>query len=127
MRPLAIQRRAFTLVEVLIVVIILGILAALVVPQFTSAANDAKAASAISQQRTIALQLDLYRARWGVFPTAEAMEAAPTNTDLGSSFGILIDQGYIRRAPVNPYTNGDVLGTDWTYDILMGEIAAVIP
>jgi len=34
--------RGFTLVEILIVVIILGILAAIVIPQFSSASNDAR-------------------------------------------------------------------------------------
>ncbi len=35
-------KRAFTLIEILIVVVILGILAAIVIPQFTSASQDAK-------------------------------------------------------------------------------------
>ena len=39
-------RKAFTLVEILIVVVILGILAAIVIPQFTSASEDAQVSSA---------------------------------------------------------------------------------
>ena len=41
--------RAFTLVEILIVVVILGILAAIVIPQFTNASQEATAASIESQ------------------------------------------------------------------------------
>jgi len=41
-RPIACSRRAFTLVEILIVVVILGILAAIVIPQFANASQAAK-------------------------------------------------------------------------------------
>lgn len=127
MRNTSCTRRGFTLVEVLIVVIILGILAALVVPQFTNAAVDARLGSVASQQRTVELQLELYRARFGVFPAADVMTAAPTDTTLGGSFGILIDLGYLKRSAVNPFTSGDLIGTDWTYDPTLGTITAVVP
>ena len=42
------KNRGFTLVEILIVVIILGILAAIVIPQFTSASSDARNSSVAS-------------------------------------------------------------------------------
>ena len=51
----------FTLVEILIVVIILGILAAIVIPQFTSASQDARKNSLTSQLQTIRSQLELYK------------------------------------------------------------------
>src|SRR5205814_10125885 len=51
----------FTLVEILIVVIILGILAAIVIPQFTSASQDARKNSLVSQLQTIKAQLELAR------------------------------------------------------------------
>jgi general secretion pathway protein G len=53
--------KGFTLVEILIVVIILGILAAIVIPQFTSATTDARTNSAASLQNTVRSQLQLYR------------------------------------------------------------------
>src|ERR1051325_10739953 len=46
-------RKGFTLVEILIVVIILGILAAIVIPQFTSASQDARKNSLTSQLQTL--------------------------------------------------------------------------
>src|SRR5437773_10849404 len=51
----------FTLVEILIVVIILGILAAIVIPQFTSASQDARKNSVVSQLQTLRSQLELYK------------------------------------------------------------------
>src|SRR3954465_9254191 len=54
-------RKGFTLVEILIVVIILGILAAIVIPQFTNASRDARKNSLTSQLQTIRSQIELYK------------------------------------------------------------------
>ena len=54
-------RRGFTLVEILIVVIILGILAAIVIPQFTNASQDARKSNVVSQLQTLRAQIELYK------------------------------------------------------------------
>ena len=51
--------KGFTLVEILIVVVILGILAAIVVPQFTNAANEARGGNVATQESTVESQLEL--------------------------------------------------------------------
>ena len=55
------RKGGFTLVEILIVVIILGILAAIVIPQFTNASQDARKSSLTSQLQTIRSQIELYK------------------------------------------------------------------
>src|SRR5256885_10019748 len=55
------RKSAFTLVEILIVVIILGILAAIVIPQFTNASQDARESSLLSQLQTLRSQIELYK------------------------------------------------------------------
>jgi general secretion pathway protein G len=54
-------KRGFTLVEILIVVVILGILAAIVIPQFTQASTEAKENSLASDLQTLRSQIELYK------------------------------------------------------------------
>jgi len=60
MRARKMVAKGFTLVEILIVVVILGILAAIVIPQFTNASESAKFSSTVSQLQTIRSQMELY-------------------------------------------------------------------
>ena len=89
-------RRAFTLVEILIVVVILGILAAIVVPQFASATQDSKAGNLKSQLGTLQRQIELYRAKNNQYPDLDTLgwgsDAEPDS---------LIGGHYIKMAPVN--------------------------
>ena len=75
--------RGFTLVEILIVVVILGILAAIVIPQFTNASESAKSSSLSSQLQTIRSQLELFQVQHnGNYPDLSVASAidADTNT-----------------------------------------------
>ena len=54
--------RAFTLIEILIVVILLGILAALTVPQMSSAASESKATATRRELQQLRLHVELYQA-----------------------------------------------------------------
>lgn len=91
-------RKAFTLVEILIVVVILGILAAIVVPQFTNATQDAQAGNLQAQLDTLNNQLELYKARNNGQnpPNFEAGGAGPAIWDE------FINGGYLKAAPRNP-------------------------
>src|ERR1700755_1617268 len=55
------RKSGFTLVEILIVVIILGILAAIVIPQFTNASTNARASAVTSQLQTLRSQVQLWK------------------------------------------------------------------
>jgi len=105
-------RKAFTLVEILIVVVILGILAAIVIPQFTSASEEAQASSAASQLATVRNQIELFRVRNN--------GDAPSATELFTDTGI-VSEDYLRAAPANPRNGETSVGatsiteapTDW--------------
>ena len=55
------NRPGFTLIEILIVVIILGILAAIVIPQFANSSKEAKQASLVTTVQTLRSQVALFR------------------------------------------------------------------
>lgn len=98
-------RKAFTLVEILIVVVILGILAAIVVPQFTNATQDAQAGNIQAQLDTLNNQIELYRARTNAYPTIAEFNQASTTNPAYTTWGPLIDGGYVKAPPVNPFNN----------------------
>ena len=54
-------RKGFTLVEILIVVVILGILAAIVIPQFTDASTQSKLSSCRTTLQSMRSQIELYK------------------------------------------------------------------
>ena len=125
-------KKGFTLVEILIVVVILGILAAIVIPQFTSASESAKGSSLQSQLQTIRSQLELYQVQHnGNYPTVAQMWGNLTGTtdvsgDLaGTDFG-----PYLQAAPKNPFTNTSVVAADnsgaWAYTAATGVILPVL-
>ncbi len=103
------RNRAFTLVEILIVVVILGILAAIVVPQFTNAANDARGGNVTTQLQTLNNQTELFAARNnGEYPDYDTDGWGDDATG-----GTMIGDDYLKTAPNNPAwnpsDNGDVL------------------
>src|SRR5437773_6966159 len=60
---LSLHRRAFTLIEILIVVVILGILATIVVPQFSNASVNAKENTLKDELRYLRTQVVVYKAQ----------------------------------------------------------------
>src|SRR5690606_10887309 len=91
------RANAFTLVEILIVVVILGILAAIVIPQFTKASESAVRSTLKSQLQTIVSQIELYRVRnRGVYPDLGDGES-------NNGWGVLITEKYLKEEPLNSY------------------------
>ncbi len=132
--------KGFTLVEILIVVVILGILAAIVIPQFTSASESAKHSSLVSQLQTIRSQLELYQVQHnGNYPDFDN-----TNGDNGwsqlvgttDSAGLTTgsDYGpYLQQAPKNPFNNNAKVATaaasdvGWVWDSATNTVKALLP
>ena len=104
-------KSGFTLVEILIVVVILGILAAIVIPQFTSASVEAKESALVSNLQSMRSQIELYKIHHndalpgtqGLVLFEEAM-TSKTNQDgvVGEGPGYRFGP-YMQRIPDNPF------------------------
>ena len=95
-------RHGFTLIEILIVVVILGILAAIVIPQFTDAAGEANRSNLQSQLQTIRSQIELHNVQWPAtsYGPAEAV---------GTFWDKLVQNNYLQTLPKNPLVNGSTI------------------
>ena len=111
-------KTGFTLVEILIVVVILGILAAIVIPQFTNASTEAKENSVKTDLHSMRSQISLYKIK---------------NTDTNPSALSDLVSDYIREIPTNPFNSlatVDTTGTagdgacGWEYTAATGEVQA---
>jgi prepilin-type N-terminal cleavage/methylation domain-containing protein len=89
-------QRGFTLVELLIVVIILAILAAIVIPQFSSATRDAQEAALDSNLNALRSAIELYKAQHsGKYPGAVAATGATCTVGSAGTGAINTQQAII--------------------------------
>ncbi len=105
-------KSGFTLVEILIVVVILGILAAIVVPQFTDASSQATANRVKADLQTVRSQIELYKIQHlDALPgTYGSVNFSTAMTDVTNKAGAVVDVGtvnslgpYLHAIPTNPY------------------------
>ena len=100
------KRKGFTLVEIMVVVVILGLLAALVIPNVFGQTVEAKRTAAATQIKTIEQALDLYRLNNGFYPTTEqGLEALVTKPTTNPQPKKYADGGYMKKVPLDPWGN----------------------
>lgn len=115
-------KQGFTLVEILIVVIILGILAAIVIPQFTEASAEARVSNLVTNLQTIRSQLLLYKTQHlekypecGDYSNDDFVAEMTTYSDLKGTTATapnaaatphpIIYGPYLTSIPINPMTD----------------------
>lgn len=129
-------RSAFTLVEILIVVVILAVLASIVLPQFTVAADRARVNTLKSNLTTIRRQIQLYKQQHGTWPDGDRIAAQLTEPTTAEGDVVGPDDPqhrfgpYMTDIPPNPFTedneiaNAAVGESDWYYDPTDGTFKA---
>lgn len=129
------KNKGFTLVEILIVVVILGILAAIVIPQFTQASTDAKESSLMSNLQSIRSQIELYKIQHNDMPPSDADQATflaqmttysdVSGTTNATKTAVYKFGPYLQKIPANPFdedgANANVVvgavGDGWAYAV----------
>jgi general secretion pathway protein G len=98
------NQHGFTLIEIMVVVVILGILAAFVVPKLLSRPDEARITKAATDIKGIEQALGLFKLDNGFFPTTDqglaALVSKPTIGRIPSKYP---DGGYLKKVPTDPW------------------------
>jgi general secretion pathway protein G len=116
------NQRGFTLIEILVVVVILGILAGIVVPRLLGEPEKARRTKAEVQIRSFEQALASFKLDNGFFPGTEqelgALVEKPGNGKIPTHYR---DRGYIKKIPMDPWGNPYIYlspGIHDDYDIM---------
>lgn len=138
-------KSGFTLVEILIVVVILGILAAVVIPQFTEASTEAKTSSLCTDLQTVRSQIELYKVQHNDNLPNMTLDANGNNALTVSTLidGSVVAAGtansygpYMQKIPMNQFNDLNTIqvedgntglgggNTGWHFDTSTGQFHA---
>jgi len=126
------RRSGFTLIEVLIVIVVIAILAAIVIPRLLGAGREAREASLRAHLQEIRNAIGLFQAQCGDYPAA-LTDIMATSAPATGGNGVTINAADFRgpylttpdgNLPKNPITGANVVGTDWTYTATTGAVKA---
>jgi len=113
--------RGFTLIEIMVVLIIIGLLAGIVVPKLMGRTEEAKRIKTAVQIKNLQSALDLYKLDSGVYPsTDQGLQALVEKPAVGEIPNNWKEGGYIDKIPKDPWGNNYVYispGVHGDYDL----------
>ncbi len=116
--------KGFTLIELMVVIVILGILAGLIVPRIMGRPDEARQAKARIQIESLETALKLYKLDNGSYPTTEqGLQALVEQPDVGEPTERWREGGYLEKGkiPRDPWSNDYIYlspGAKGEYDII---------
>ena len=103
------QQAGFSLLELMVVIVILGILATMVIPNVFSNRDKAERQKVVSDLTALENALEMYRLENGRYPTTEqGLEALVEKSRIDPQPRSFPEGGYIRRLPADPWGNAYV-------------------
>ena len=113
--------RGFTLIEIMVVLIIIGLLAGIVVPKLMGRTEEAKRTKTAVQIKNLQSSLDLYKLDSGVYPsTDQGLQALVEKPAVGEMPNNWKEGGYIDKIPKDPWGSNYVYispGIHGDYDL----------
>lgn len=99
-------QKGFTLIEIMIVIVILGILAGLIVPRIMSEPDKARVVKAKLQIQNLAMALKKFKMDNGFYPSTEqGLEALVKKPVIGRIPNNYPEKGYLSKIPKDPWGN----------------------
>lgn len=115
------HRKGFTLIEIMVVIIILGLLAAFVIPNITGKSEEAKQKLVCIQMKSLSEGLKMFKVDNGSYPTTEeGLKALVENPD-PDTYSAYSDNGYLegKNLPKDPWNRPYIyLNNDDTIDLI---------
>jgi len=97
-------QQGFTLIEIMVVVVIIGVLGAMVIPQFMSRPDEARVMAARTDIQALGTALEMYRLDNATYPSTsqglDALVKRPVGTPAAKNWN---PRGYLRTLPSDPW------------------------